>query len=110
MLTGGAVARACIYPSENTYTTGNEVMNYTYIVRCSDGSYYCGWTNDIEKRLATHNSGRGGRYTHSRCPVELVYLEEFETKQEAMSREWHIKRLTHAQKEELIAGTYPKSL
>lgn len=77
-------------------------MNYTYILRCSDGTYYCGWTNDIENRLKTHNAGRGSKYTKVRLPVELVYYEEFETKEEAMSREWHIKKLSRAQKEELI--------
>ena len=77
-------------------------MNYTYILRCNDGTYYCGWTNDLEKRVKTHNSGKGSKYTKARLPVELVYYEEFSTKEEAMSREWHIKRLTHAQKEELI--------
>lgn len=78
------------------------VMNYTYILRCSDGSYYTGWTNDLEKRLAAHNSGRGSKYTKVRCPVELVYYETFDTKQEAMSREWHIKQLSRQQKEELV--------
>ncbi len=77
-------------------------MNYTYILRCNDGTYYCGWTNDLEKRIKTHNSGKGSKYTKTRLPVELVYYEEFSTKKEAMSREWHIKRLTRAQKEELI--------
>ena len=77
-------------------------MNYTYILRCSDGTYYCGWTNDIENRLKTHNAGKGSKYTKVRLPVELVYYEEFETKEEAMSREWHIKKLSRAQKEELI--------
>lgn len=77
-------------------------MNYTYILRCSDGTYYCGWTNDIENRLKTHNAGRGSKYTKVRLPVELVYYEEFETKEEAMSREWYIKKLSRAQKEELI--------
>lgn len=77
-------------------------MNYTYILRCNDGTYYCGWTNDLEKRIKTHNSGKGSKYTKARLPVELVYYEEFSTKKEAMSREWHIKRLTRAQKEELI--------
>ena len=77
-------------------------MNYTYILRCSDGTYYCGWTNDLENRVKTHNAGKGSKYTKVRLPVELVYYEEFETKEEAMSREWHIKRLTRAQKEELI--------
>lgn len=77
-------------------------MNYTYILRCNDGTYYCGWTNDLEKRIKTHNAGKGSKYTKTRLPVELVYYEEFSTKEEAMSREWHIKRLTRAQKEELI--------
>lgn len=77
-------------------------MNYTYILRCSDGTYYCGWTNDLEKRLKSHNSGKGSKYTRTRLPVELIYSESFDTKEEAMSREWHIKQLSRAQKEELI--------
>lgn len=77
-------------------------MNYTYILECADGTYYCGWTNDLEKRVATHNEGKGGKYTRARLPVKLVYHEEFDTKEEAMSREWHIKRLTRKQKEKLI--------
>jgi len=80
-------------------------MNYTYILECSDGTYYCGYTNDIDKRLAAHNSGRGAKYTRGRGPVRLVYLEAFETKEEAMSREFHIKQLTRVQKEELINGS-----
>ena len=80
-------------------------MNYTYIVRCADGTLYTGWTNDLEKRMLAHNSGAGARYTRSRRPVELVYYEEYETKEEAMSREWHIKHLTRAQKTELIEKT-----
>ena len=75
---------------------------YTYIVRCSDGSLYTGWTDDIEKRLAAHNSGRGAKYTRARHPVTLVHLEMFSTKEQAMSREWHIKQLTRAQKLALI--------
>ena len=78
-------------------------MNYTYILRCSDGTYYTGWTNDIDRRIASHNEGRGSKYTRSRLPVELVYFESFETKEEAMSREWHIKHMTREAKEELIA-------
>lgn len=77
-------------------------MNYTYILRCGDGSLYTGWTNDLEKRVRTHNEGQGGKYTRSRLPVELVYHEEFETKEEAMRREWEIKQLTRAEKEKLI--------
>ena len=73
-------------------------MNYTYILRCSDGSFYTGWTNDLEKRLAAHNAGTGSKYTRARRPVELVYHEEFETKEEAMRREWAIKQLSRAEK------------
>ncbi len=79
-----------------------ENLNYTYLLLCSDGTYYCGWTNDLDKRVAAHNSGKGAKYTKTRRPVELVYYETFETKQEAMSREYHIKRLTRAEKEELV--------
>jgi len=80
-------------------------MNYTYILECSDGTYYCGYTNDIERRVAAHNSGRGAKYTRGRGPVRLIYLEEFETKEEAMSREFYIKKLSRAGKEELINGS-----
>ena len=79
-------------------------MNYTYILKCSDGTFYCGWTNNLEKRLNAHNSGTGSRYTRTRLPVVLVYYEQFHTKEEAMSREWHIKRLSRAEKEELVNG------
>ena len=57
-------------------------MNYTYILKCKDETLYTGWTNDIEKRLEAHNAGKGAKYTRSRRPVELVYLEQFETKEE----------------------------
>lgn len=77
-------------------------MNYTYILRCADGTLYTGWTNNLEKRLAAHNAGTAAKYTKSRRPVELVYFEEFEAKEEAMRREWHIKKLTRGEKLELI--------
>ena len=78
------------------------IMNYTYIVECADGSFYCGWTNDLEKRIKAHNEGKGAKYTKPRLPVKLVYFEEFDAKEEAMSREYHIKQLTRAEKERLI--------
>ena len=59
-------------------------MNYTYIVKCSDETYYTGWTNNLEKRIQTHNAGKGAKYTKVRRPVELVYDEEFATIEEAM--------------------------
>ena len=63
-------------------------QNFTYILRCADGTLYCGWTNSLKDRLLAHNQGKGARYTRSRRPVELVYYETFATKQEAMQREW----------------------
>lgn len=77
-------------------------MNYTYILRCRDNSLYTGWTNNIEKRVQDHNSGKGAKYTRSRRPVELVYYETFETKEEAMHRESEIKMLSKKEKEELV--------
>ena len=77
-------------------------MNYTYILKCADGTLYCGWTNDLEKRLKAHNEGKGAKYTRARLPVTLVYYEVFETSREAQSREAKIKQLTRAQKLELI--------
>lgn len=79
-------------------------MNYTYILLCSDGTFYTGWTNDLEKRLKDHNSGKGAKYTRARLPVRLVYSETFETKPEAMKREAAIKKLSRAKKEALING------
>ena len=78
-------------------------MNYTYIVRCKDDTLYCGWTNDLKKRIASHNAGTGAKYTRNRGPVELVYYETFETKEEAMSREYAIKQMTKKQKLALIS-------
>lgn len=80
-------------------------MNYVYILRCGDGSLYTGWTNDLEKRVKAHSSGRGAKYTRMHLPVELVYSEQLDTKEAAMSREWHIKRLSHAEKLRLIKAS-----
>ncbi len=76
--------------------------NYTYIVRCKDNSLYVGWTNNLEKRMKAHNEGKGAKYTKPRRPVKLVYYEVFATKQQAMSREYHLKKLSHKEKEKLI--------
>ena len=78
-------------------------MNYAYLVRCIDNSLDAGWTNDIEKRLKSHNDGTGAKYTKSRRPVTLAYLETFDTRSEAMKREAALKKMTHKQKEELAA-------
>ena len=77
-------------------------MNYTYILKCKDGSLYTGWTNDLEQRVAAHNTGKGAKYTKARRPVELVYFEEFETKEQAMKREYAIKQMARTDKLELV--------
>lgn len=77
-------------------------MNYTYMLQCSDDTFYIGWTNNLEKRIEAHNEGKGAKYTKGRLPVKLVYFETFATKEEAMSREWHLKKLSKAEKMELL--------
>ena len=83
---------------------------YTYILACGDGSLYTGWTNDLAKRVAAHSAGKGAKYTRARLPVRLVYFEVFAEKRAAQSREWHIKRLTHAEKLALIERTDKDSI
>ncbi len=80
----------------------NERPAYTYIVRCSDGSLYTGWTYDLEARVAEHNGKNGAKYTRARQPVELVYSEKHASKQEAMQREYAIKQLPRSKKLELV--------
>ncbi|MBP5725539.1 MAG: GIY-YIG nuclease family protein [Clostridia bacterium] len=77
-------------------------MNYVYILRCGDDSLYCGWTTNLEARILQHNAGQGAKYTRSRLPVELVYYEMYEDRHEALSREWHMKRLKREEKLKLI--------
>lgn len=79
-------------------------MTYTYILRCADGTLYTGWTNDLEKRLAAHNRGTASKYTCPRRPVAFAYVEAHETKEEAMRREWEIKRLSRKEKLALTAA------
>ncbi len=71
---------------------------YTYMVECSDGTLYTGWTFDLQKRINAHNSGKGAKYTRSRRPVKLVYYETFDSKSEAMKREVEIKKLKRKDK------------
>lgn len=85
--------------SENCVTCNH----YVYMLECSDGSLYIGYTNNIDKRLDTHNRGKGAKYTRSRLPCKLVYVEVYTSKQEAMSREWYIKhKLCRKEKLQLI--------
>ncbi len=78
--------------------------SYVYIALCSDGTLYTGYTTDLKRREAQHNVGKGAHYTCIRRPVEIVYSEEFDTKSEAMKREYQIKRLKKAEKKILIAA------
>ena len=79
-----------------------KAINYTYIVQCRDGSLYTGWTTDLKRRVRAHNEGTGAKYTKSRRPVSLVYYEIFDTREEAMRREYEIKQLTRSEKLRLI--------
>lgn len=77
-------------------------MAYTYILECSDGTYYTGWTNDLDKRLKAHNSAKGAKYTKARLPVKLIYWEIHENRSKAQIREAGIKKLKRKDKEKLI--------
>jgi len=72
------------------------------MLECRDGSYYCGWTIDLEKRIQAHAAGKGARYTRSRLPVSLVYFEELNSRAEAMRREWELKQKSHKSKQGLV--------
>ena len=86
--------------------------HYAYMLRCSDGSIYSGYTTDPHRREEVHNSGKGAKYTRTRLPVKLVYFEEFDNKIDAMKREYAFKQLTHKEKEEIIikASFYNKKI
>lgn len=79
-------------------------MFYVYIVECADKTLYCGYTNSLDSRIEEHNTGKNGaKYTKTRRPVRLVYSEKFETKSEAMKREYQIKQLSRLKKQNLIS-------
>jgi putative endonuclease len=77
---------------------------FVYLLRCADGSLYCGWTTDVDRRVAEHGAGRGSRYTRSRRPVELAAAFEAADRSAALREEARIKRLSRAAKLELIAS------
>ena len=79
------------------------VAAWTYILKCADGSFYIGWTNDLPRRLAAHNAGKGARYTRGRGPVQPVYWEEFDEFRAAQRREWQLKQLSRKEKECLVS-------
>jgi putative endonuclease len=80
-------------------------MAYVYLVRCADGSLYCGWTTNLERRIAAHNSGAASRYTRSRRPVALALAIPVADRSAALREEARIKRLTRARKLALIGRT-----
>ena len=77
---------------------------FVYLLRCADGSLYCGWTYDLDQRVAKHQAGAGSRYTRSRLPVELAWSAELPGRTEAMREEIRIKRLPRTEKQRLAAG------
>lgn len=83
------------------------MSNFVYILKCSDQSFYTGWTNNLKKRVKTHNAGKGSHYTRARRPVSLIYFEEYPDKISAMKREYSIKQLSRKKKEELIKKGSP---
>jgi putative endonuclease len=79
-------------------------MHYVYVVECADGTLYTGYTTDVERRVEEHNAGEGAKYTRGRTPVEVVHVESFDGRGEAMSREAEVKSLSREEKESLVYG------
>ncbi len=83
--------------------TSEDKITFVYLVKCADNTLYCGYTNDVSKRIAAHNNAKGAKYTKTRLPVTLVYCEQCRGKSEALKREHQIKKLTREQKLKLCA-------
>ena len=100
------------FRSEKKGIVNNQMATawYTYLVRCADGSLYAGATNDLARRLAAHNSGKGARYTRSRRPVELAWSKRSANKSRALSLEALVKKLTRLEKHALVLGAKPPRL
>ena len=77
---------------------------FCYIVKCSDGTFYTGYTNDLQQRTRQHENGKGARYTKSHRPQKVAYVEVFGSRSSAMKREKAIKKLSHQQKQDLISS------
>lgn len=75
---------------------------YVYLLRCADGTLYCGYTDDVPKRVKAHNDGKGAKYTKARRPVEEVYTEEVSSRSDALKREYAIKQMSREQKQRMI--------
>ena len=83
----------------------SEKQHTFYVLECKDGSYYAGYTNDLEKRVKVHNEGKGAKYTRAKRPVTCIFSEFYETKQEAMRAEYTFKQLTRKQKIEYMGAS-----
>lgn len=81
------------------------MSHHVYVLECADGTYYTGYTTDIDRRVAEHDRGEGAKYTRGRTPVSLVHAETFDSRSAAMAREYEIKQLSRRQKETLVDGT-----
>ncbi|MFB6155934.1 MAG: GIY-YIG nuclease family protein [Haloferacaceae archaeon] len=81
--------------------------HFVYVIECSDGTLYTGYTTDLSRRVAEHDAGEGAKYTRGRTPVELVYSERHGSKSAAMAREYEVKQLSRAEKERLVANGEP---
>jgi putative endonuclease len=81
--------------------------HHVYVLACADGTYYTGYTTDVERRVAEHDAGEGARYTRGRTPVDLRHVESFETRSAAQAREYEVKSLTRAEKSALISEDDP---
>jgi len=84
----------------------SELPYYVYVLVCENGAFYTGYTHDVEARVKLHKKGRGAKYARIHPPKKVVYLEEFETRSDAMKREREIKRLTHTQKLKLVSSRH----
>jgi putative endonuclease len=82
----------------------SESGHYVYVLECADGSFYTGYTTDVERRVAEHDAGEGAKYTRGRTPVELLYTESFGSRSAAMRREHEIKCFSRTRKERLVLG------
>lgn len=76
--------------------------HFFYVLTCRDGSFYGGYTNDLERRIRLHNAGKGAKYTRGRGPVTLTYFKRFSSKSEALKAEYHFKHLTRKKKIEFL--------
>ena len=81
------------------------MAHHVYIVECRDGTFYTGYTTDVERRVTEHNAGTGAKYTRGRAPVALIHVEDFSSQSAAMQREYEIKQLSRRQKKRLVEAS-----